>query len=183
MPDYCGLIMNSNGVELFRGMIRVFGAGDGRSFGIDAVAWNAARWKHDLGIQGSVVLWGETVFGDQFGFDTNSLTVLFYECERRRNHTLPYSSVQACIRAFATRDPAHWVDTDLVAAAQHAGLIATSTQHLGFRLPLMLGGSDSVDNLEVVDSGFHMDLLGQFSAQVRDASDGKRVNGFFERDG
>lgn len=46
---------------------------------------------------------------------------------------------------------------------------------VGYRVPLFLGGTDTIDNLELVDFEVYWDLLGQLRGQARPLASGTRI--------
>ncbi|GLY52830.1 T6SS immunity protein Tdi1 domain-containing protein [Lentzea sp. NBRC 102530] len=48
---------------------------------------------------------------------------------------------------------------------------------VGYRRPLFLGGTDAVENLEVVDEEVYWSVHGQLWAKVKDLPDGTPVSG------
>lgn len=48
---------------------------------------------------------------------------------------------------------------------------------VGYRVPLFLGGADTVDNMSLVDWRVYWDLTGQIYRQVKDVPSGTRIRG------
>jgi hypothetical protein len=63
-----------------------------------------------------------------------------------------------------------------VVAHRAAGLELAALQVYGRRTPLVLGGRDEVDNVEVTDVGVHLSIHGQVHQKVRDLPDGTPVS-------
>lgn len=57
-----------------------------------------------------------------------------------------------------------------------AGKSLASGQVYSHRQPLVLGGSDDVDNVEVTDVGVHVSIHGQIHRQVKDLPDGASID-------
>lgn len=66
---------------------------------------------------------------------------------------------------------------DLVAAAANTGLVPNEQQVLGFKIPPVLGGEISLDNLEAVDYVVAMHIAGQIHRQVKDLPPGTSISG------
>lgn len=66
----------------------------------------------------------------------------------------------------------------LVAAADAAGLVPASTQVLSFKVPQVLGGSTTVENLEVSEFVVALNIAGQIHHQVKDLPSGTTITGF-----
>jgi hypothetical protein len=66
----------------------------------------------------------------------------------------------------------------LVQAAADLGLVPGETEVLAFRVPPMLGGPISPENLEVSDMEVTVDVHGQIHEQTRDLPPGTPITGF-----
>lgn len=177
MPDYCALIEEANGMELHNGLFRVFGVGDECACR-NALSWNYADWRKAFGLPEGIVLWGENIFGDQFGVEPGSGCVLMLNCEGGKVDPLPFRSPRQHIENMVLGDPGTWIEIDLVTAAFRRGLRPSLMEHLSFEVPLVCGGTASEDNLEVMDGGAHLDVLGQIIEQSRGVPEGTRIRGF-----
>ena len=176
MPALCALLEEANGMVLHHGLFRVFGMGDTCACR-NALSWNRAEWRQAFGLPESIVLWGENVFGDQFGVESGSGLVVRLSCEGGRLDRLPYRSPCEQIESMLLEDPRTWIEADLVSAAFRRGLRPLPTEHLSFEVPLVCGGTAAEDNLEVLDGGAHMDVLGQIVEQNRGVPEGTRIGG------
>jgi hypothetical protein len=59
--------------------------------------------------------------------------------------------------------------------SKHSKSRLTENQCVGYRVPLFLGGSDDVRNLEITDADVYWGVLGQLWNQVRDLPPGTRI--------
>jgi hypothetical protein len=164
LSDYCALLEIVNGLELLAGRLRVFGVGE-RSLGRDARTWNEAPWRAAYRLPPSLVLWGENVFGDQYGADMASGALVQVSCEGGVIERLPFDTVQACLEGMLRSQDAFSEDDRLVRAARARGLRPSRTEHLSFVVPLICHGSPEPENLEVMDGETHLEILGKLIAQ------------------
>ncbi|MDA0374249.1 MAG: DUF1851 domain-containing protein [Planctomycetota bacterium] len=63
-----------------------------------------------------------------------------------------------------------------IVAHRRAGLELAAQQVYGRRTPLVLGGADDIDNVEVTDVTVHLSIHGQVHEQVRDLPDGAPIS-------
>lgn len=63
----------------------------------------------------------------------------------------------------------------LVAAAEALGIVPTDSEILTFKVPPVLGGSISVDNLEAADFIVTLDFAGQLHRQIKDLPPGTSI--------
>ncbi len=66
----------------------------------------------------------------------------------------------------------------LVAAAEAAGLLPGATEILSFKHPQVLGGTTTIENLEVSDFVVSLNLAGQIHHKVKDLPPGTPVTNF-----
>ena len=57
------------------------------------------------------------------------------------------------------------------------GAIPRRTECIGYKVPLFLGGSDTVDNLEVIDLDVYVSICGQLFDGSIEMKPGQRVSG------
>ncbi len=176
LSEYATLLSEANGLELHSGLFRVFGVGPA-CLGRDGLAWNESAWRAAYRLPHAVSLWGESIFGDQFGLDRGSGALLQLSCEGGALETLPFRTLAQFIDRLLD-EPEKWIERDLVEAAATKGLRPSLTEHLSFSLPLICGGSPDEENLEVMDAEAHLDVLGQILAQSRDVPEGTTIRGF-----
>jgi hypothetical protein len=176
VPDYCSLLAQVNGAATEGGLVRVFGVGTG-CLGRNALDWNAGAWRVPYRLPESLLLWGENIFGDQYGVDMNSAEVMLVNCEGGAAERLPFASMTTCLESILLGEHVCRLDLDLVQAAHEKGLRPSLTEHLSFSLPLVCGGIAELDNLEVLDGEAHLDILGQIIEQSRDAQNGTPIQG------
>jgi hypothetical protein len=180
LPRYCELLARANGIEIRRGLLRVFGIGN-QSLVRDAIAWNAAPWRTPFDVPENVVFWGENIFGDQLGADLVSGHIVLLHCEGGTIEQQPFSDPVAYLESAIDREPRAWIESELIDAAAARGLRPSLKEHLSFVLPLMLGGSADVENLETMDAEAHLEFLAQIVEQSRDIPEGTRIREFRER--
>jgi hypothetical protein len=75
-------------------------------------------------------------------------------------------------------DPVTYLALDLYREWREADSTPLSPgKCVGFKVPLFLGGSGSVDNLEISDVQVYWDILGQLRAATRDSPPGSKITG------
>lgn len=177
IPEYCSVLAEANGLEFHQGLFRVFGVGED-CLGRDGVRWNASEWRAAYSLPESIVLWGENIFGDQFGVDTDSGALLMLSCEGGSRAAMPFKALTHYLEAVILSDPKNWIEIELTAEARARGIDPSLMEHLSFVVPLICGGKAEVENLEVMDAEAHLDVLGQFIDQMAGIPDGTRITGF-----
>lgn len=177
VPDYRQILSAANGIVVRHGTFRIFGVGP-TSATRDAVAWNRCRWRsHFSGLADTVLFWGESIFGDQFGFDLAQQRIVVLECEGGQLSISPYRRLADCIGHHMLVDTPE-ADTRLLEEAERHGLRPTVTEHLSFVVPLVCGGRAEPENLEVLDGESHLDLLGQIIRQIADLPEDAKIDKF-----
>ena len=180
LPEYCAVLAHANGLELHGGLLRLFGAGDD-CLGRDGVKWNQCEWRASYELPDDIVLWGESIFGDQFGVHSSTGALLLLNCEGGALETLALESLSEYLENVTSSDPGQWLNIDLVRGAVRQGLRRPSLyEHLSFVVPLVCGGDLDEKNLEVIDGAAHLDVLGQIIAQNRGIPSGTPIRGFAE---
>ena len=177
LPEHCAMLEMANGLELHGGLFRVFGVGNASSVR-DALAWNQLDWRAAYRLPTSTIIWGENIFGDQFGFDISRGVVAMLNCEGGKLEVLPVRSPTGYLEGVLLKEPSAWIETNLVRAAERLGLCPSLVEHLSFEAPLMCGGAADESNLEVMDAAAHLDLLGQLVEQSRGVPEGTPIRGF-----
>lgn len=71
-----------------------------------------------------------------------------------------------------------WYIYELALLCHNAGIRPKRNQCLGYRLPPVVGGELTVDNIEVTDLAVHQCLLGQIHRQTQDLPEGTIINKF-----
>lgn len=56
------------------------------------------------------------------------------------------------------------------------GLTLDQGQCYSYKKPLVLGGQDDIDNIEVTDVAVHVSIMGQIHKQVKDLPPGTKIN-------
>jgi hypothetical protein len=177
MSDYASLIGAANGLLIRDGMFRVFGVG-ADAITRDAVAWNQESWRRRFDwLSDTAVFWAENVFGDQYGIDLHSRRIFLMSCEGGLIDDRSFGSVSECIEAELCADQAS-IEVALIEQARQHGICPSPSEHLSFTLPLIVGGSAQVENLEIMEAGAHLDLLGQILQQNRGLPEGTPIGKF-----
>lgn len=139
-------------------VFRVFGT-EGDSTLPSLSEWNAKEWWSSYPVE-DVLLFGEDLFGDQYGyrFEEKAKTLVRVRCEGGE-----VEAIEGGINGFieALLDPSRIVDMDLATRAFKKKLQPTPGQHLAFKLPLVMGGEESLANLHVESIALHFGVLGQ----------------------
>jgi hypothetical protein len=177
LPDYCDLLACANGLALRGGLFRLFGVGSG-CLGRDGATWNRASWREAYELAPTMVVWGENIFGDQYGTDLRSGAMARVCCEGGRLDLLAFETPIEYLERVLLGDPRLWIESELVGAAANRGLLPSLSEHLSFVLPLMCGGSVDAGNLEVMEAEAHLDLLGQILKHSKGIPEGTRIREF-----
>jgi len=85
------------------------------------------------------------------------------------------ASLRAAINTHQAQD--EYLRAGLVHAATEAGLVPGPDQVLSFKVPPVLGGELSVENLEIADFVVAVHIAGQIHEQVRSLPPGTSVSG------
>jgi len=174
---YFSLLKRSNGLVV-NDTVRVFGVGP-TSLTREVVEWNSASWRRGFPVPTEVLFWGESVFGDQYGMDPKNGTLLVLWCEDGLLE--PFLTESEVFGDQIVEISRRLVDVALANEARDTGLRVSLTEHLGFSLPLVLGGEYDLVNLEVIEGSAHLELLAQIHAQVAGFPEGTKVQGFVEK--
>jgi hypothetical protein len=179
--DYFRVVAHANGFVTRGVAFRFFGL-QGCGALPDIVGWNAGAWLTEYGeIADNLVFVAEDAFGDQYGYSYREAVprLVKFWCEGGDIAPLPYESLEDWLRdAVLTTGPSAF-DRALYVEAQRRELRPGPSEHLSFALPLVTGGEYSVENLEVLDSQFHLHLLGQMSRRNRTLPEGTRIRRFW----
>src|SRR5262249_40779891 len=128
-----------------------------------------------------IVFVAEDLFGDQYGFsfrDDAPHPVKFW-CEGGAIENLSYDSLEDwLLRTVLVSEPSAF-DWRLSSTVAQQYLKPTVTEHLSFTLPLIAGGEYTFDNLEVLDSRFHLNILGQLSVKNLSLPEGIQITRFW----
>lgn len=177
IPGYVALLKVANGIIIRDGVFRVFGLGDD-CVTRDVVSWNRSSWRSRFPELGDAIpLWGENIFGDQFGFDLVAECVVLFKCDGAALERTSYRGLTDFIWDEMLSEPPA-IEMDLIEAARGRGLRPSPVEHLGFVLPLVCGGKADAANLEVMDGAAHLDLLGQITQQLQGVPEGTTIRGF-----
>lgn len=91
---------------------------------------------------------------------------------------LAESREQFCQLIDKPENAENWLFISLVDRLVEAGVRLGHHQCYGFRLPPMLGGEYSVENIRVCNIRVHHTLMGQLSHKLRNSPDGTPIAGF-----
>jgi hypothetical protein len=88
--------------------------------------------------------------------------------DRTLDQTIEDGFLKSYDRFLGTAFYKDWVKAGGKPPARH--------QCIGMKVPLFLGGEDSVDNLELIDMDVYWNFLGQILEQTRDLPDGTKIS-------
>jgi hypothetical protein len=169
-PSHYEILQWSNGLEVYDGYYRLFGIDSTES--IDSVWWNQDDcWKFAWNGRCSAFwCFGETAWGDQYAYSTDSLRrnadgpVYFIDAVSMTAEIIAGSFAEFFEREFlrVAREP---YDKLIVAARQKVGPI-DSKSHLVYVPSLLLGGTETVDNITTMNARAAMISNGDLAIQV-----------------
>ena len=168
--DLAELLRHRNGFVAFESALFVRGAGSGP---YDLAAWNAPRgWRAGYsGMADGIFFFAEDIFGGQFGLRGNE--VVAFEPE-----TGEFRVVSSSLEGWA-----QWILADfelttgypLGRAWQRRFGALLLGKRLIPRIPFVLGGDFTIENLYSVDSTVGMQVRAELAVQIRDLPDGAQV--------
>jgi hypothetical protein len=137
-----------------------------------AAALESWQW---IGLQ-DLDPWFSTAFGDVFLLGDDGVYWLDI-CSGEL--TRPFASAEEAQTVLATDDGLdEYLLAGLVFAAAEAGITASGSNILDFKVPPVLGGDFEVANLRVTDFEVAVSLAGQLHEQIKDLPDGAEISGF-----
>ena len=94
-----------------------------------------------------------------------------------------FNRVAATVNEFETllRNPEkveEWLMPDLVMSLREQGMTLEDRECYGYKIPPVLGGEISVENVEPSDLAVYFSILGQIHHQVHDLPPGTPITGF-----
>ncbi len=127
----------------------------------------------------------EDIFGDLYGYafdgETCALTKVF--CEGGERVACEPGDVVEFLRKRVFSDSPSAFDSRLAHEALSAGLRPDNGEHLAFALPLIAGGSPSVENLTVEPVELHLGVLAQLSLTNSATPDGTPITAVVANEG
>lgn len=176
-PWYCSYVLRRPAGWLIEaGLVRVFGVvggGDVR----DSIAWNAAGWRSAFCVSDELFFWGENVFGDQFGIDPAGVLYVM-RCEGGGVESVAEATFDDLVEVELAR--LHADSASLLEGVRRRGLWPSSSQHIGFALPLVVGGSCEIENVEIVDAEVHLAILAEIVAKTAAVANGAKITRFVD---
>lgn len=181
--SFLAVLQVANGFILKRKLFRFFGI-DPELPALDLCLWNRSPWVTEYGdLVANLVFIAEDIFGDQYGLrfahenDRYPELVKFW-CEGGQTEVVAVESLHSWLNSFVLDERPRAFDDELASAALGRGLSPSEVEHLSFSLPLVVGGATDVQNLEVMERGFHLHLLGQLSQRNRGLPEGAAIRRF-----
>jgi hypothetical protein len=159
----------ADGVEVYGGYFRLFGATDEAA--IPMSSWNSPQlWKFAWdGRVDSFWCFGETAWGDQYAYRLEDLSssappVYFLESITMRGEVISPTFEGFLENEFFrnTRDP---YDDVLVAARRRVGDLKPD-EHILYQPSLLLGGEESLDNVQKMPAVAAMTVQGDLCVQL-----------------
>ncbi|MFZ5440743.1 MAG: T6SS immunity protein Tdi1 domain-containing protein [Myxococcota bacterium] len=74
----------------------------------------------------------------------------------------------------------HADSASLLEGVRRRGLWPSSSQHIGFALPLVVGGSCEIENVEIVDAEVHLAILAEIVAKTAAVANGAKITRFVD---
>lgn len=143
--------------------------------------WNAAKWKDEFGeLARDIVFFASDIFGDQYGFATRDgrHQLCRFRCEGGHTEFIGGRDLMKWLRDHVLRDLSSLIDVGLASALmKRLGPIPLG-HDIAFKLPLICGGKYEAENCEIMETSFHLQLLGQLSVQNRQHPHGTNIRRF-----
>ncbi len=166
------LLRARNGFFAFESALHVFPAGGGND-SIDLEAWNSSElWRQEYGGHADAMLFfSEDVFGFQFVIKDGR--ILRFEPETAQLEAMA-EDLDTWARTILED---YWAETGYQIAHewQRANGPLPPGQRLVAKIPFILGGDWSVDNVRAMDAVEAMRFRGALASQLHDLPDGTRV--------
>ena len=171
LPDHHrAVLLQSNGIETYGGYFRLFGSYTNGA--IDSVAWNGRDcWKFAWGDRcAGYWCFGETAWGDQYAYELESLSA----GGEAKVHLLDAFSMspQETAASFAEFLENEFIrcanapyDSMIKQARRKLGPLEV-TSHLTYVPSLLLGASETVENVRVVNARAAMICNGDIALQL-----------------
>jgi hypothetical protein len=178
--EHFELLCGSNGLTAYHGYYRMFGMG--RSRATDAFAWNHPEcWRFAWDARCSPFwCFGETAWGDQYAYKVDDLRgrgsqpVYFLEGLAMTPEVIA-ASFSDFLHGELIRNAIEPYSEMTRLAKEKFGPIQASF-HLVYSPSILLGGEDSIDNVQLMDAVTAMVFRGDIATQIDNAPPGKRVS-------
>jgi hypothetical protein len=144
-----------------------------RSFASNQYADGLESWSF-LNLRGKVPLF-TSAFGDVFFSARNGVWFLDTVDGTLERVCKRESDLHGLLGSSAGKDKYLW--TELVAAAESAGIVPQGDEVLDFTRPPALGGLLSVRNIGVMDFVVKLNIAGQIHAQIGTMKPGTKISG------
>jgi len=179
-PEHAKLLCGSNGLTVYHGYYRMFSIGPSRT--IDAVRWNYPEcWRFAWDDRCSLFwCFGETGWGDQYAYkladlrEGRSPSVYFLEGLAMTPEVIANSFTDFLHGELIRNAIAPYSEMTRLAKERFGPLQANL--HLVYSPSILLGGEDSVENMQLMDAVTAMVFQGDIATQIDNAPTGKRVS-------
>ena len=171
-PVHRELLSEANGLEVYGGYFRLFGAGDDAAIPISR--WNSPElWKFAWGNRAdSFLCFGETAWGDQYAYRLEDLAassaapppVYFLESITMRGEVIS-PTFEGFLETEFLRNACDPYDDILVAARRRLGDL-TPGEHILYQPSLLLGGTESPENVQKMPAVAAMVVQGDLCVQL-----------------
>lgn len=175
------VLQQSNGIEAYGGYLRLFGLSAGRA--IDLIRWNQHDyWKFSWGDRCSKYwCFGETAWGDQYAYSLESLCsknepeVYFMDALSMTPEVIASSFTEFWEKEFV-RSAKEPYDIILKQARGKLGRIGLEF-HLVYAPSLLLGGTETIDNVHKMNARAAMVCNGDIALQLDSGPADRAVKG------
>jgi hypothetical protein len=173
------LLTVANGMMTKNRYLRVFGTA--AHPGLPSIEeWNRSEWKAEFqDFASDMIFVADDIFGDQYGyaFGPEGHDFIKFFCEGAEVQILQ-GGINRLIETLIDPEKTQLIDLDLSRQAFDRGMRPAGNQHLSFRLPLIVNGEYSIENLHVESVSLHLDVLAQITVQVASLPEGSLIAGF-----
>lgn len=177
--DHYAILSAANGISIYDGYFKLFGVGAGTF--TDSVLWNEDEyWKFAWNGRASRYwCFGETAWGDQYAYLIESLkagedeTVYFLDAVSMEAEAIAANFSEFWKHEFL-RCALNPYDAMIVEARNKFGPLA-SNSHLVYMPSLLLGGTETVENIQVIDARSAMICNGDLSSELARSTSEQQV--------
>ncbi|MCA9140949.1 MAG: hypothetical protein KDB00_29460 [Planctomycetales bacterium] len=176
--SYRTVLLHANGFSTRDGVFRLFGTERLESLP-NIYDWNESTWRKGYGdIFDGILVVAEDIFGDQYGYERESSSLVKVFCEGGERQVIDSSDLVSFLKTSILVDEPNAYDVQMVRQAFKAEMRPRLDEHLAFELPLIANGEYDITNLHVESTPLHLGVLGQMSLKNRGLPDGTPIRHF-----
>lgn len=169
----CSIIERLGGVSFNYGIYRVHS--------LEIISkWNEIVGRAFPESAGNICCFGVDWLGRQFAVDRNRLVdgdpgVVFFDPADGSAHEIDANLLSFhCVELIKHPDAALALEAFLIWKSENVGPLRPD-ECIGYKMPLLLGGLDQIDNMEVVDLEVYWHVSAQLLVQLRSLPEGSKI--------